>query len=264
MNKPLLYIAILFFILLIPSQHVYADLNISIAPGLAYFHYEEFDENKNTLNKETGFIPGISLSLQHSQHSLGTHIFDGDVDYDGQTQAGSPHKTDTDESLYYLFYRYNFLNHDNDSLFFIGANYQLWQRFIKANNGVNSLYEEYSWWHIEAGIQLEKILKNNSKIKFEFAGLRTFNGNIMIDLQNFGYGEANLDLGSKNGIRSLLALNFETDNSLMFSIGVEHKYWEFGKSNTTTLSNGTNSISILEPDSESNLTRFFIQFTQTF
>lgn len=246
-----------------PLQHTFAESNISISPGIMYFNYEEFDLNNVTLDTEIGFIPGISFLFNDGEFSLGAHIFSGEVEYDGQTQAGAPHKTDTDESLYYLFYRHDFPATDQHNIF-IGINYQLWERFIQANNGVGSLYEEYSWWSAEAGIKLDFNTADNKNINFELAGFRTFNGDILIDLNNFGYGQPTLNLGDKFGIRSLLSLELKSDNYTTMQIGVEYKYWGFGRSNTETLSNGINTISIVEPESTSNLLRFFINFTQSF
>ena len=253
-----------FFLFFLTPFHVYAEATFSITPGIMYFHYEEFDLNNNTLDTESGFIPGVSLSIHLDQSSLGAHLFTGKVDYDGQTQSGVPHKTDTDESLYYFFYRYDFLNINNDYNFFVSTNYQFWERLIKANNGVGSLYEEYSWWHVEAGFKINKTLSNHNVLKFELASLRTFNGDITIDLNDVGFGEANLDLGDKFGLRGLLSLDLNTDYHSNINIGIEYKYWGFGRSNTEILSDGLSNISITEPESDSNLLRFFIQFTQSF
>jgi len=243
-----------------PLQNTFAETNISVSPGIMYFNYEEFDLNDVTLDTEIGFLPGISFLIKEKQHSLGAHIFSGEVEYDGQTQLGVPHKTDTDETLYYLFYRHDFLT-TNQHNFFVGLNYQFWERFIQANNGVGSLYEEYSWWSAEAGI---KYTTDNQHLILEVAGFRTFNGDILIDLSNLGYGEPVLNLGDKFGLRSLLAVNLKTDSFSSMQMGVEYKYWGFGRSNTETLSNGITAISIVEPESKSNLLRFFINFTQSF
>lgn len=259
MNRFILGLSLFVF----SSQYVHADTNISVSPGIMYFNYEEFDLNNVTLDTEIGFLPGISFLINEQQHSLGAHIFSGEVEYDGQTQTGVPHKTDTDETLYYLFYRHDFLA-TNQHGFFVGLNYQLWERFIQANNNVGSLYEEYSWWSAEAGVKFDINTADNKNFIFEIAGFRTFNGDILIDLNNFGYGQPSLNLGDKFGLRSLLALNLKTTSHTAMQVGVEYKYWGFGRSNTEILSNGINTISIVEPESKSNILRFFIQFTQSF
>lgn len=261
--KPLLYLFKLsLFFFVIHCSH--AEPVFSIAPGIMYFNYEEFDDNKVTLDTEIGFIPGFSFNIQEKQNSIGVHIFSGEVEYDGQTQSGIPVITDTDESLYYFYFRHDIQNNNKSHNFFIGVNYNIWERFIQGTPGVSSLYEEYKWWHIEAGLTLERSLINNTKFKLELAGLRNFNGTMLVDLDSFGYGSPTLNLGDKFGLRSLLSVDLKTDVYSTMSVGVEYKYWGFGKSNTETLSNGIDTISILEPESTSNLLRFFVQFTQAF
>lgn len=260
-----IYRHLIFLSLYLSFTHLsYAETRLSISPGIMYFNYEEFDTSGVTLDTEIGFLPGVSATLENDLMSAGAHIFTGDVTYDGQTQSGIPHKTDTDESLYYLFYRFNIPSNVNHRNFFIGVNYQLWERFIKASNGVGSLYEEYTWWSLEAGITVDKFLSGNSNVNLEVAGFRTFNGEILIDLENAGFGEPVLNLGDKFGLRSQLSLELESGTSSVTSIGLEYTYWGFGRSNTAILSDGINTISIVEPESKSNLLRFFIQITHAF
>lgn len=243
---------------------LYAEFSLSISPGISHFNYKETDIDGAILNTETGFMPGLSLLATNNSHSFGSHFFTGNVNYDGQTQSGIPHTTETDESLYYLFYRYDFKNINDQKNYFIGINYNYWERFINANNNVSALYEEYSWWQLEAGIKLSKAIENNKKIIFELAGLQTFNGHITADLDNLGYGSPKLTLGEKPGIRNLLALDMKLNKNTDVRFAAEYKYWGFGRSNTKTISNGNRTISILEPESTTKLWRFFIQITQYF
>lgn len=241
-----------------------AETEITISPGLSYFHYEEFGLDNSTLNKEIGFLPGISLTLQQKKHSLGTHIFSGEVEYDGHTQSGAPHTTNTDENLYYFFYRYDFLSEQSKHNYFVSINYNIWERFIQANNNVGSLFEEYTWWHLEAGLHTYRNLLNQQKINYELALFQTFNGEILVDLEKFDYGKPVLDLGDKLGLRTMIAYDLKSDNNSLISIGLEYKYWGFGRSNTKNISDGLTTISVTEPESETNLLRFFIQLTHSF
>lgn len=252
------------FLFLFCSQSSYAEYSISLEPSIIYFNYEEFDQNKLSLDKETGFLPGLSVRLIKNRHTLSTESFIGVVDYDGQTQSGTPHKTDTQEFLYNLGYRYSFIHPNTSSHFFIGSHYQLWGRSIRARNNVSGLNEVYTWLYIEGGYHLQQALADNKSIEFEFSAIRNFNGSIHVDLNNSGYGEARLDLGNEYGLKTSLSLNITNTASNKFRIGLEFKHWKFGRSNTEVLTNGTDTISILEPDSESNLTRFFIQFTHLY
>jgi len=243
---------------------LHAEFSLSISPGISHFNYKETDTGGAVLNAETGFIPGFSLIASNNSHSFGSHFFTGNVEYDGQTQSGIPHTTDTDESLYYLFYRYDFKNINDQKNIFIGINYNYWERLIKAKNNVSALYEEYRWWQLEAGVKLSKTIKNNKKIIFELAGLQTFNSNIIVDLDNLGYGSPRLALGNKSGIRNLLGLDIKLNKNTDIRFAAEYKYWGFGRSNAKAISNGSRTVSILEPESTTKLWRFFIQITQYF
>ena len=246
------------------ASNAIAETKITLSPGLSYFNYEEFGLDNATLNKEIGLLPGISFTLQQQEHSIGAHIFSGEVEYDGHTQSGDPHTTNTDESLYYFYYRYDFLTDLSHHNYFLSVNYNFWERFIQANNNVGSLYEEYSWWHLEAGMHTYRQIQNQQKINYEIAIFRTFNGEILVDLENFDYGKPVLDLGDKFGARGMISYDLKTDYNTLITMGLEYKFWGFGRSNTKNISDGVTTISVTEPESETHLLRFFVQFKHNF
>ncbi len=92
--------------------------DLSVAAGLMYFDYEE-TEDGISLNHETGFIPGISITASHPYHSVDHSFefsaFDGEVDYDGNTQNLQPHQTTTEQSIYRLLYRLSWSPESTDA-----------------------------------------------------------------------------------------------------------------------------------------------------
>ncbi len=65
------------------------------------FEWKEFNTNGSQLLKESGPIYGIGISTKLEDVNLITakfkgELFIGSIDYDGQTQAGTSVKTDTD------------------------------------------------------------------------------------------------------------------------------------------------------------------------
>lgn len=235
---------------------VSASAELTLATGIRYFDYEEFDTSHQSLDRETGFIPGISVAggtrWLGIDHSIEFGAWGGTVDYDGRTQFGQPHRTDTDETIYRVLYRTDWQPRDADGSLYTKVYWQNWKRDIQASNGVSSLFEHYQWWSIEAGLRATAWRQHNKRIAFELGVLRTSHGTILIDLSSNGYGEPVLDLG--DGLGASMALDYEVEladrDRLSFSLGYQR--WRFGRSNSYSASNGASTIVITEPDSIAN------------
>ena len=75
------------------------------------------------------------------------------------------------------------------------------------------------------------------------------NGTMMVDLTDAGYGSPKLDLGNGVGFSGELKYTIIRAKNSSFQFGAQFKTWEFGRSNSKTISNGINTITITEPDS---------------
>ena len=71
----------------------------------------------------------------------------------------------------------------------------------------------------------------------------------MIDLTDAGFGSPVLDLGNSIGFSGELKYEFKQASNSSLQFGVQFKTWEFGRSNSKTISNGSDIITITEPDS---------------
>jgi hypothetical protein len=238
-------------VITVPAGGYAAD--IRIAAELMHFDYEETDTQGNTLNQETGFIPGFTLAASHPYHSifntLEFSLYDGRVDYDGRTQLGQPHQTTTEQNILRLLYRLSWSPQNSKSGFYGKVYWQQWDRDILPNNGVLGLFERYQWWTVEAGVQVTLIKDKRRNLLFELGALATTNGTIMIDLAELGYGNPSLDLGDDYGFSGKLKYEIWHRNNSSFQFGLQFKRWEFGRSNSKTISNGSSVITITEPDS---------------
>ena len=225
-------------------------MDLRMAADLMYFDYEETDAFGNSLNQETGFMPGFTVAASQPSRSLHNTVefslYGGDVDYDGQTQAGQPHQTTTEETIYRLLYKLSWSPEDSEGAFYGKAYWQQWDRNILPNDGVSGLFERYQWWTVEAGAQVPFIKDEKHSLLFELGMLATFNGTIMVDLTNSGLGSPELDLGNGVGFSGELKYAFMQAKNSSFQLGVQLKTWEFGRSNTETLADGR---TIYEPDS---------------
>ena len=227
--------------------------DIRLAAELMYFDYEETDVSGSSLNQETGFIPGLTVAASQPYRSIHNTVefslYGGDVDYDGETQAGQPHQTTTEETIYRLLYRLSWSPEDSEGAFYGKAYWQQWDRNIQPNDGVSGLFERYQWWTVEAGVQVSFIKDEKHSLLLELGMLTTLNGTIMVDLTNSGYGSPRLDLGNGVGFTGELKYAFMQAKNSSFQFGAQLKTWEFGRSNSKTISNGTSTITITEPDS---------------
>jgi hypothetical protein len=224
--------------------------DLRFAAELMYFDYEETDVFGRSLNRETGFMPGFTVAASQPYRSIHNTVefslYGGDVDYDGQTQAGQPHQTTTTETIYRLLYRLSWSPEDSEGAFYGKAYWQQWDRDIQPNDGVSGLFERYQWWTAEAGVQVPFIKDEQHSLLLELGMLTTFNGTIMVDLDAAGYGSPELDLGNGVGFSGELKYAFMQRKNSSFQLGVQLKRWEFGRSNSETLADGR---TIYEPDS---------------
>ena len=129
------------------------------------------------------------------------------------------------------------------------AYWQQWDRSIQPNNGVSGLFEQYQWWSLEAGTRVSIYTNSHHDVFFDLGILTTNNGTIMVDLSNAGYGKPVLDLGDGLGINSSINYRMAYTGNSAFLFGLRYTTWDFGRSSIKTISNGSTTISIVEPDS---------------
>lgn len=225
-----------------------AEYKLAVTPGVYAFNYSEYSQNNTELNNEQGLLPGIALQYEHSQHNhvlrLHSSLHDGKVDYDGRTQGGTAHTTDTETQLFTLGLRLmpaqlEFSLHEvfQTSLlsalqaprFFIGFQYWRWDRDILTHNNVQGLHEIYHWYEIEFGLQLKTTGSDHSWYWAELSALYNVNPQMKILLPN---SEVSLRLGSQPGARLRLGRSWQTSDEFTFSLSAFVEYWEFGRSNT--------------------------------
>ena len=242
--------------------------DLSIAGELMYFDYEETDLDGSTLNTETGFIPGVSVAVSSPHrriiHSLEFSLYSGDVNYDGQTQAGVPHQTTTEQTIYRLQYRFSGSLESTDADLYGKIYWQQWDRDIQPNAGVFGLFERYRWWSIEAGVEVPLMRKDRQDLLLELGALATLNGTILVDLSDAGFGEPVLDLGSGIGFSGEIRYEIMQSNNSSLHFGVSYRTWEFGRSNSAIITDGINTFVITEPDSQTAQTRLFARYVHRF
>lgn len=243
-------------------------VDLRFAAELMHFDYEETDTSGNTLNQETGFIPGITVAVSQPYRSIENtfelSLYDGEVDYDGRTQGGQPHQTTTQQRIYRLLYKLGWSPSNTTAAFYGKAYWQQWDRDIQPNNGVLGLFERYQWWTLEAGTEIPVIQKEKQHLHLGLGLLATFNGTIMVDLSSAGFGQPVLDLGDSLGFSGELVYEFRHSEKSSLQFGIQLRSWEFGRSNSKTVSDGSNTITITEPDSTTLQTTLSASYSRHF
>ncbi len=236
---------------------IQADTTINAAASLLNFDYEEFDESGNSFNTEKGIIPGAFIYISSTgkssrlTNSAGVELYGGQVNYDGETQSGIPLTTDTNETIYRLFYKLNGSLENYGVSAYGKVTWQQWDRDILSNRLTSGLFERYQWWAFELGFSLPLHKDNKSTWLFELGATRTSNGTIQIDLDRQGFGRPELDLDNGSGFTTALRYQFTMSARSEIGFELRHQLWTFGRSNTKTISNGSILLDITEPRSVS-------------
>jgi hypothetical protein len=105
---------------------------------------------------------------------------------------------------------------------------------------------------------------DSQQLFLEMGMLATRNGDIMIDLDDFGYGSHTLDLGNSIGFASALKYQVKQTQNGRLQFGLQFRTWDFGRSNSKTISNGSSTITITEPESTSYQTTISASYIHSF
>ncbi len=236
------------------SANLYAETTFVISPSLLHFDYTEFSTTNHELDRETGWLPGLEASLNQTITpdwllSINTSYFQGTVDYNGETQAGVPHTTDTDTNLFRLGAQVNRLIYKNISLF-VGAQAHQWKRDIKDNNNISGIYEVYKWREYSVGLNSDFSFTQKDIINLQASFLLIRDATILVDLSRVNLGTTTLDLGDGTGARLNLSWVHQYKNNISYGLGLFFEAWQFGRSNTKQTQNSSAIIFVTEPRSE--------------
>lgn len=231
--------------------------HINLGFALKDFGYKEFSDQNTLLDREDGWIPGISgaYSLKNDRYSLdiGLIYLNGNVVYDGQTQGGIPHKTKTNEQIIDTTVSLRFLDViklPNPSSLYIGLGFREWQRDILPTSTVLGLFETYHWYYGFFGGSIELIKKVKFTLRVDGRLARPINPVMNICFSNFDC--ADLNLGSDIGGRISMPIHYHLHSNNKLIVEPYFETWNFGRSPDEELTtNGTPTGSFIhEPRSE--------------
>lgn len=231
-----------------------ADTQFIISPALLHFDYTEFSTSDKVLDRETGWLPGVEARLNHALPSdwsiaLYTSYYQGTVNYDGQTQSGTPHTTDTGTNFFRLGAQLEKIILENTSLFISAQSHQ-WERDIQDSNNISGITESYDWLEYSAGINYRLNINNKDSLELTAGLLITRNAEIYVDLSRVNLGTTTLDIGDGTGGRLKLDWYRQHSEPMQYGLGLFFEAWDFGRSNTRATEGGSNIVNVTEPRSE--------------
>ena len=227
--------------------------------GLMHFDYAEY-ENGMFLDGEKGWIPSVTGELElHRDRLFGRVMLryaSGSVDYNGQTQSGTPLQTQSDATFLQGEVQVGgFVDPAKRLALFGGLGARRWTRDIQGSGGYT---EVYSWGELQAGLRWTFLQKPGDSWDVDARLVRTFNAAISIDLTKFGIqpGNPSLDLGAETGWR--VGSTFRHDlgpNRLVLAVSAWVEGYSFGRSQEVLITDPSipppnNQFLLHEPDSK--------------
>jgi len=224
------------------------------------FDIRYLDYKEDGLIEEDGLMYGIAGSyIYHGNNKLmfetSFSLVFGEIDYDGQTQSGTPLKADTDD---WIFEWRGLIGKDyrfkSSSIItpFMGIGYRYWNDDIDASGG----YErEIQYWYLPVGVKTISPLNGNWTWGMSIEYDLFLGGKVQSHLSDvqpvYNDPENDQDFGDGYGLALSLKFNRKLSNSYGFSIEPYIRYWDIDESDTSTLTSyGIPIAYLVEPDNE--------------
>lgn len=182
------------------------------------FTWKEFLDGSRLL-KESGPLYGLAFTAKGGgdiskplTFRFKGEGFLGTVDYDGQTQAGTPVTTDTD----YIGFKteldggWKFFVGENGSSFepFIGLGGRWWKRDIQSTSSAIGVEENWSSYYGRLGIRGENVNSKNLNLFLELAAILPFKNENEVDLSTFGLGQVTVEPGNETSFCAEVGIKF--------------------------------------------------------
>lgn len=244
MIKKNFFLHIIFILLYSSSALLNAEeVEYQFGFGLMAFNYAEYLDNNIFLDGETGFIPGLVFKRkkydQNSFTELTGKIHGNIIKYDGETQSGTPVKTNSIAIIFDGLFKFG-LRIANKHEPYIGLGYRYWYRNILSGrdifgNSVAGLLEEYYWPYTSLGYTA--VFRTSGKVKtgFDIRFTRMFNAKMDINFLGFkGYDNTRVNLGNQSGLRFAIPVQLKTGKTSL-TVTPYYEMINIGKSNSVVI-----------------------------
>jgi len=176
--RKIIGLASIFTILILGSPLASGDWQSSV--GVESFSWHEYDASETKLLEESGarLFVGFNSKYAHSGHLHGNYsvkLYGANVNYDGQTQGGTPVSTNTLYlgSTFEALYGYQLFSgqRGNDWLLSFALGHDGWVRGIQDTSGASGYNEFYRVPYTKLGLSVESSVRTKIQIgaKLPFA-----------------------------------------------------------------------------------------------
>lgn len=244
------------------SDYAASPVRLDVGFSLLHFDYREFKDDGSQFNRESGYIPGVVLSIGRAAGDwdiLGKFSYHtAAISYDGKTQSGTQILTSTNETLYDLSIQLGkqlFLTQEIMPVRLYGEiGHRQWGRDIRSTPNATGLLETYKWHYASAGASMPVMQASWGHISLDAKMTRTFHSSIYVGFRNL-YDTVNLTLANRNGFRVALPISIPQQQGFQLLIEPFWEEWSFGRSNSGNLvQNGFIVGTVFEPRSETRAT----------
>jgi len=246
---------------------VYDVGSVALRAGILGFDVKEFDRQGKRLVHESDPLYGVDIALGLRRRQFGVKLdaayYAGDVDYEGQTQAGTPINSSTDERFVDVSVTgvYQLASVPAVSVY-AGPGYRYWRREIQSVGASAGLDETYRWWKLQAGMNIGWMRAKNHWV-FDGSVIRVLSPGVDVDLGN-RFDTAGLNLGDRWGWRVGGRWIRMLSPRLAVTFDFFYERQRLGKSGTQTLRrNGSPVGSIFQPRIEMTNSGILVGLTQS-
>ncbi len=256
----------------------------SIGLSTMDFGYKEFDTDGTLLDREDGWLPGVSVGLVETRArwygELQAAVYGGGVTYKGQVQSrdptvdGQPIRSDTDQIVadgsFQLGHWFGPAARPRWAAYG-GVGYRYWSRDIQAGRlpdgtPVSGLLEHYRWWYALAGVKVNLLQQARSLVQADLRFTRTLGPTMDVDFRGYqGLDNAQLDLGERTGYRLALPWRVRAGVRSEISLVPFYEAWDIGRSAPEVATGGGVPQGIVvEPRSETRNWGLSVNYRRSF
>ncbi len=231
------------------------------------FDVKEFDRQGKRLVHESDPLYGVDIAVGLHRRQFGVKLdaayYAGDVDYEGQTQAGTPINSATDERFVDVAATAMYqLTAIPAVSVYAGTGYRYWRRKIQSVGAIAGLDETYRWWRLQAGMKIGWTRVKNHWI-FDGRVVRILSPVVDVGSGN-RFDATELDLGDRWGWRVGGRWTRMLSPRLAATFDIFYERLRLGKSGTQTLRrNGAPVGTIFQPRIEMTNSGILVGLKQT-
>jgi hypothetical protein len=201
------------------------------------FDYEEFDGQDDSLDREDGWMPGVTAgaSLTGDRWFVESSLLwsSGVVDYHSPDVDSK-----TDEEILNLEALAGtplFASDRQRVSLVAGAGHRKWQRDIRSTPTALGLDETYRWYYWLLGLRGEHRFSERTRVVADAQLTRTLNPEIEAKFKANYADDVNLDLGEETAYKASFTLHRQLTGNASLWLMPWYERWDLGRSKTKDL-----------------------------